>query len=159
MTKGLTALIFLVLTVIIIFLVFQINDNSNRCREVRTSQQERVTKAARLIVQATTQEHPLFSYDHALEAKILLDEVIANNGGVLMSEKNLKLEKGRLESLRKQIYQQYQDNQNVMMDKIIERRPELDVDINEDAGLRKKRKRHHKGHGHSHGSGSSKRKP
>jgi len=141
MPSGLTALIFVILVVIIIFLVFQIHDNSNRCKEGRVSQQDRVTKAARLLVQSATQNHPLFAHEHALEAKIIIDEVIQEHGGVILAERNLKLNKGRLENLRHQIYQQYTDIQTDVMDRIIEKYPELDVPENEDAGLRKKKKR------------------
>lgn len=139
-------MIFVILVIVIIFLVFQIHDNSGRCKEVRLSQQNRVTKAARLLVQSSTQNHPLFAHEHALESKIIIDEVIQEHGGVIMAERNLKLPKGRLENLRSQIYRQYQDIQSGIMEKIIERYPELDIDENEDAGLRKAKKSKRSGH-------------
>jgi hypothetical protein len=144
MTKGLFALIFVLLIVVIIFLMFQINDNANKCKESKVSQQERVTRAAKLIVQSSTQNHPLMSHEHALEAKVIIDDVISQNGGVISTEKALKLDKGRIENLRTQIYQQYQDVQTFIMEKIIEKQPDLDLDINEEAGLRKKKKKRKK---------------
>ena len=141
MTRGLVALLFVILIIVIIFLMFQIQDNSNKCKESRVSQQDRVTKAARLLVQSATQNHPLFAHEHALEAKILIDEVIQSHGGTLLAERNLKLNKGRLEHLRQQIYQQYSDIQTNVMERIIERHPELDLPENEDAGLRRRKRR------------------
>jgi len=85
---------------------------------MRLSQQDKVSKASRLLVQSTTQNHPQLAHEHAIEAKIIIDDIIAHHGGVTMSEKNLKLPKGRLENLRTQIYQQY--------GKIAELHPELD---------------------------------
>lgn len=144
MMGGLVALIFVMLIIVIIFLMFQINDNSNRCSESKTAQQERLTKAARLIVQSSTQQHPLFAHEHALEAKILIDDIVNQNGGIILAERHLKIPRGRLDNLRQQVYQQYQDIQTLVMDKIIEKHPELNLDINEEAGLRKKRKRKRK---------------
>jgi hypothetical protein len=141
MGGGLVALIFVILIVVIIFLVFQVYENSNRCKETRVSQQDRMTKAARLMVQSATQNHPLFAFTHALEAKITIDEVINSHGGIILAERNLKLPKGRLEKLRHQIYQQYTDIETDVMEKVIERYPDLDVPENEDAGLRKKKRR------------------
>jgi hypothetical protein len=76
-----------------------------------------------------------------LEAKIIIDEVIQDHGGIILAERNLKLTKGRLENLRHQIYQRYTDIQTDVMDGIIAKFPDLDVPVNEDAGLRKKKKR------------------
>lgn len=139
MSKGLVALTFLILVVIIIFLAFQINDNSVRCREVRLSHQDRVTKAARLLLQSATQQHDLFAHAHAQEAKLILDDLIQEHGGVALAERNLKLPKGRLEHLRNQIDDQFNQKQAVIVDKLIQVHPQLDVPENEDAGLRRRK--------------------
>lgn len=141
MSKGLVALIFLILVVIIIFLTFQIHDNSSRCREVRVSHQDKITKAARLLLQSATQQHDLFAHEHAQEAKLIIDDIIQEHGGVSLAERNLKLTKGRLENLRNQIYNQFNEKQAVVMDKLVQVYPQLDVPENEDAGLRKKKSR------------------
>lgn len=141
MSRGVMSLVIVVELICIIFLVFQVQDNSNKCRDSRQRHQDRVMKAARLIVQSATQSHPLFAHDHAIEAKIIIDDIINSSGGVVIAEKDLKLTKGKLESLRTQIYDQYQDVQSFIMDKIIEHNPKLDTDMNEVAGLRRKKKR------------------
>jgi hypothetical protein len=139
MSKGLVALTFLILIVIIVFLAFQINDNSLRCREVRLSHQDRVTKAARLLLQSATQQHDLFAHEHAQEAKLILDDIIQEHGGISLAERNLKLPKGRLDHLRNQIYDQFNQKQALVMDKIIQVHPQLDVPENEEAGLRRRK--------------------
>jgi hypothetical protein len=143
MTRGIFALLIVVELIVIIFLIFQVQDNSNKCKDVRLKEQDRVTKAARLIVQSATQSHPLFAHDHSIEAKLIVDDIINSNGGVVMAEKNLKLAKGKLEILRSQIYEQYQDVQTYLMDKIIEKNPKFDTELNDTAGLRRRKRRKH----------------
>jgi hypothetical protein len=118
-SKGLTALLFVVMVVIIVFLMFQIQDNASRCKESRIAGQDRVAKASRLLVQSATQNHPLFAHEHALEAKLIIDDLVNDNGGLTLAEKNLKLAKGKLEDLRQQIYEQHS--------RMLERFPEVDI--------------------------------
>ncbi len=107
MTKSLVAFIFVMLVIVIIFLMFQVNDNSNKCREAKISDQDRLARASKLLVQSTTQDHPLLSFEAAIEAKLLMEEVLSRHGGITTAERNLKLPRGRLESLRSKIHEQY----------------------------------------------------
>ena len=66
MTRSLVAFIFVILVIVIIFLMFQINDNSLKCREAKINDQERISKASKLLVQSTTQDHPLLSFEAAI---------------------------------------------------------------------------------------------
>ena len=140
MSRGFYSLLFVVLIIAIIFLVFHIVDISNRCQQSKVQEQDKITKIARLIVQSATQDHPLFKYEHSLEAKILLNDIITKNGGLVMAEKNLKLPQGKMEMLREQIKEQHEDVQSYIMDKIIERHPKYDTHINELAGLKRRKK-------------------
>ena len=140
MTRGLVALIFVMMVIIIIFLVFQVYDNSNKCKDVRIAQQDQMKDAARLIVQSATQNHPLFAYNYAIQSKLKIDNIIDAHGGISTAERNLKIPKGRLENLRKEVYERYQDIEALMMEGILKKYPELDLEINDEAGLRKKHK-------------------
>jgi len=144
MTRGLVVLIFVIFIIIIVFLGFQVNDNNNKCKLVYVSDQDNLTKAARLILQSATNNHPLFSHENAQEAKYIIDQVIHAHGGISLAEKDLKLPKGRLEHLKNQIYNQFSDKQADMMDRIIGVHKELDIDLNEDAGLKKRKKKSRK---------------
>lgn len=119
MTRSLVAFIFVILVIVIIFLMFQINDNSLRCREAKINDQERISKASKLLVQSTTQDHPLLSFEAAIEAKLIIEDVLLKHGGISTAEKTLKLPKGRLETLRGKIHDQYGVT--------IERYPELNL--------------------------------
>lgn len=119
MTRSLVAFIFVILVIVIIFLMFQINDNSLKCREAKISDQERISKASKLLVQSTTQDHPLLSFEAAIEAKLIIEDVLLKHGGISTAEKTLKLPKGRLETLRGKIHDQYGVT--------IERYPELNL--------------------------------
>jgi len=145
MTRGLVVLLFIILIIIIVFLAFQVNDNSSRCRENLLSNQDQLTKSARLLLQSATQQHDLFAHEHAQEAKMIIDNIIHQHGGITLAERDLKLPKGRLEHLKNQIYNQFNDKQSLLMKKLIDVHPELDTEFNADAGLkrnRKKRSRH-----------------
>lgn len=107
MTRSLVAFIFVILIIVIIFLVFQINDNSTKCREAKLSDQEKILRASRLLVQSTTQEHPLLSFEASIEAKLILEDVLQKHGGVVSAEKSLKFPKGRLDALRTKVHDQY----------------------------------------------------
>lgn len=107
MTRSLVAFVFVILVIVIIFLMFQVNDNSTKCREAKTSDQDRLSRASKLLVQSTTQDHPLLSFESAVEARLIMEEILSRHGGLSMSERSLKLPKGRLESLRTKIHEQY----------------------------------------------------
>lgn len=107
MSRSLVAFVFVILVIVIIFLMFQVNDNSAKCKEAKVGDQDRLARASKLLVQSTTQDHPLLSFESAIEAKIIIEEVLSRHGGIGSAERNLKLPKGRLESLRTKIHDQY----------------------------------------------------
>jgi hypothetical protein len=141
MTSGIFALIFLIMSIIIIVLGFQVNDNINKSKDVKIKLQDKVTEAARLILQSSTQNHPLFALEFAMKAKIYINEVVESQGSVYNAEKVLKYNRGRLDNLKNQIESQYETLENLIMEEVISRYPQLETDINESAGLRKLRKR------------------
>lgn len=128
-------MMFVVLVVIIIFLMFQINDNANRHKATLVGQQEKVSQAARHLLQATTSNHPFFAIEHSMRAKILIDEIVHDNGGILAAERHLKLRKDWLRDLKNKVYQQHNEVETFVMDRIITQFPDLDVQTNELADL------------------------
>ncbi len=136
MNQSVVALIFVVMVIVIVVLMFQVNDNSNHFRASRTLGQEQIEQAARQLVMSTSQSHPLFCFEHALNAKWQIDDAIRRNGGLAMAGKNLKLPKGRVENLRTAIHANFSDMQQYLMDELLARYPEqFDHPANEDAGL------------------------
>lgn len=79
MTKGLVAFAFVILVIVIIFLMFQVNDNANRCKEDKRTDQDRVREASRLLVQSATQEHPVFAFEAAHKAKLIIEVRSSND--------------------------------------------------------------------------------
>ncbi len=141
MLKGLLFLVIVILIIISVFLAFQVNDNSNQCRLTLQSDQEKLTKASRMLLQSATQQHDLFGLEHAQEAKFIVDEIIYRHGGVNLAEKALKLPRGKLEELKAKIGKQFTDRQSAFMEKLVNIHPELDVSENADAGLDRRRRR------------------
>ena len=137
--KGLFATYFVLSILVIVALSFQINDTYMRQRETRVKDQEDFVEANKLIIQSSTQQHPLFRYEFASKAKIYLDRIIYNNGGILNTEKNLGLAKGELDKIKAKIHGQHELLVENLMTKIIEVQPEFDQELNESAGLVRKR--------------------
>lgn len=146
MTGGLYAFIFVLLVVVIIFLVFQVTENSNKCKESRKSQQDRIKEATRNMVTAATQSHPLLKYEFILRSRIILDELLNTHGSSTVAERTLKMDSGTINSLQKKLDDLYIASQDELMSYIVQSIPQLDIPENADAGLRKKhrKKRHHK---------------
>lgn len=139
-SNSFLSMIFVLQLVVILFLMFQVQSMTNFNRDWRSSEQDNIAKAARLVVKSATQNHKLFSHEHAIEAKIIVNEIIHRHGGVTAAEKNLKLPKGKLESLKNHINIQLQDVQSYLMEEIIKSNPVFDTDLNEMANLRKRKK-------------------
>lgn len=135
LSRSLTAFTIVVLVIAVIFLSLQIQNNSNANRELRIEDQDLVKQAAELIVQSATQTHPVYKFRRAIEAQLVLDQVIRRNNTVGAAEKNLKLKEGKLSVLRDRIEQQHHDVQAHMMDFVLNQNPHLNVEENELAGL------------------------
>jgi len=150
--SSLFGMYFILSIIVIIFLMFQINENFNNGRDCRMKDQEQVTKAAKLLVQSATQSHVLFAYEHSLESKFILDNIINQQGGVVLAEKNLKLPKGDLDKLKTNVSKQHQKMQDYLMTEIIKVFPQFETEINDQAGLNttiddsKRRTKHHTRH-------------
>ena len=143
MINGLAAIVFVTFMFVVVVLGFQVLENNHRVQDGRVSDQETVTQAARLIVQSATQEHPLLAYEHALQAKLLLDGVLARHGGPTQAAQHLSMEFSRVTALKDQIRQQYETVQSALMYQLMTQDPRLDLrELNEDAGLVRKRRRH-----------------
>ncbi len=126
---------FVLSIIVIIFLMFQLNENFNQCQDLHVHNQDQITRSAKLIVQSATQSQPLFAYEHALEAKFILDEVINKHNGIVLTEKHLKLPKGQLDKLRTQVNLQHQKMQDFLMTDIVNVYPQFDTEANNAAGL------------------------
>lgn len=134
-------MLFVVMVVIITFLMFQINDNANRYKVTLVNQQEKVSQTARYLLQSATSNHPFFAIENSLRAKIMIDEIVQDNGGVLAAERNLKLPKGRLRDLRDRIYLHHGETETFIMDNVIAQYPQFDTPENDLAALNDKMKR------------------
>ncbi len=139
--NGLFLLVFMIMVVVIVFLGFQVNENASHCRESRTSAQDRVTRAGRLLLQSATQNHDLFAHQHAQEAKFIIDDLIQEYGSISAVETQLKIPKGDLAKLKSDVYAQFSDKQAIMTQHIVTTYPALDVPENEMAGLKKRKSR------------------
>lgn len=139
--KGFLFAVFVLMTLIIVFLAFQLNDNSQRCTNVKATDQELITKATKLMISSGQQNHPVIAFETALESKLLLDEMIHRYGNISTTEKQLKLETNQLKGLKEKIYTQYQTSLNTLMQQEIKKNPALDVPENDLAQLTQKSRR------------------
>lgn len=142
MSSSLCAFTIVILIIVVIFLMMQVQNNANDCREARETDQSRITEATKLIIESATQNHPILKLRNAIISERILQNVIDNNGGILKSEKNLKLKVKSLDDLKHKITQQIEDSQDLLMGFIIEQQPEYDISLNELAGLRKSKSKY-----------------
>ncbi len=122
--------------IVIMFLVFQLHDNASSCRNMFQQDQQVVKQVSRLLIQANTQQHPLFAHENIVNALVVLTELINRHGGVSAAEKNLQLPFGKLQLLQSSVNQQMQNIQSSIMDHyILKQRPDLDSSLNDAAGI------------------------
>lgn len=115
MLGGLSALLFVILMVMVVFLAFQVQENSSKCKEARTSHQAMMWESARLMSKSETQENPLWKYRDALEAKFKLDQLVQFYGSVAATAKALKTDSKRLETLQKNMDEQIESSEEIMV--------------------------------------------
>jgi hypothetical protein len=126
-STGLAAVVFVIMAVAIVFLSFQVFDNSSQCKEARSVQQLRVQDAARLAIQSTTQQDDYYANENITRAKILLDSILGHYATPEAAEKAMKLPKGQLSQLRQRIDTQYQVMQDYLRQRTLEVNPSLAV--------------------------------
>ncbi len=108
MSKSLIAFTFIVLVTVIIFLAFQVNENSTRCRDMKLADQDRFAQAAKLLVQSTSQQNEFLSTEAIIQSKYMIDDLLFRYGNSTHSaERALKIPSGKLQSLRSKIYSNY----------------------------------------------------
>lgn len=148
MTTGLLSLVFVVMSVAIVFLLFQVNDNTKRNVDVKLQHQRSIQDAAKLTIQSASLQHPYLACENVLKAKWILEHVLDYYGGSVAAEQALGFPSGRLDKLRQQVYKQHEAATDMLMATISAVQPELDYDLNEEAGLVKKksRRRRHRRH-------------
>lgn len=121
------------------FLIVHLFDTTDKHRKDRINDQDKVTRSARLIVQSATQTHPLFAWNHATEARYILNDTISRYGDILSTEKSLRLPSGKLDLLQRQITEQHESVETYIMEKIIGFDARFDTDANDMAGLTRRR--------------------
>jgi hypothetical protein len=137
--SSLCAFVIVILVIIILFLSLQVQNNLNSNKESRETDQDKIKETARLIIESVTQNHPVLKYRNAVISEMILKGVIDNNGGMIKTEKSLKLKPSDLENLKNQINNQVMESQDLLTSYLIEKEPEYDFgSINKMAGLRKR---------------------
>lgn len=136
MIQSVLAILFFFMAVVIVFLSFQVQNHQGECREQLKSDQDRLTRVARLLIQSSTQQHPLFALEHILEAKITLSELITYYGSIPALEEKL-MKKHQIQSLKIEVDTRYKDVVDFMMTQVVQQRPDLDWKVNELAELQK----------------------
>lgn len=133
------ATLFLILVLLIVLLSFQIYENNSRFKEDARSDQEQLKMASRFLIQSATDDHPLLKKEHVMRAKIILEDIIRRNNGLINAEKVLRLDKGRLNEIIEQANQQDGEINSFLMTKIIEYNSRYDTSLNKEAGFRRRK--------------------
>ena len=99
-SRQITFLIFVLLLTIIVFQWCQIQNNVMTSRNWRTSDRRIVEHLSKLVIQSSTNNHPIFAMSNIIEARSLLDELLRLHGTPDLIEHNLSLPHGKIEQLR-----------------------------------------------------------
>jgi hypothetical protein len=133
--NSFVALLFVLMVIVIVFLGFQVQENSSKCKEARTSHQTDLKEAARLMLQADSQANPFWKYRHALEAKLRLELLLQSYGSLTAASKSLKTDGKRLETLRKNMDEQIEVSEAIMAELASKYESRFDNEFNKEAGL------------------------
>lgn len=134
-SKGFLSAVIFVQTIVLLLLVVHVCDVANRTVLGKARDQDVLVDISKLTIQSATQTHPLFAYDHASKAHILLADLILRHGGAKAVESNLRIKTGKVSNIHCQVENQYKKVQSYIMQHIIKDQPLFNVDMNTDAGL------------------------
>jgi hypothetical protein len=134
-SRGFLSTVILVQTIVVLLLGVHIHDIANRTVMSKARDQDILVDISKLTIQSATQTHPMFAYDHASKAYILLTDLIMRHGGVKSVETNLRVKGGRVANIQHQVESQYKKVQSYIMQHIIKDQPLFNVGLNVDAGL------------------------
>ena len=134
-TKEFALIIFTVLLIIIIFQWCQIQNNVLLNRNWRLSDRVVIERIAKLVIQSSTNHHPIFALSNIVEARVLLNELLRIHGSIERLELVLALPPNKVAALREIMSDQETVINQFIMDKMIETNPNLPTNIDTLAGL------------------------
>lgn len=133
--SSFVALLFVLLIIVVVFLGFQVQENSSRCKDNRLSDQNELKQVTRLMLQADSQSNPFWKYRHALESKIRMDQLLQSHGSVTSAAKTLKVDGGRLEQLRKRVEGEVEVAEEIMNELVTHVNDRFSNEFTPEAGL------------------------
>lgn len=128
-------MMFVVMSVVIAFLVFQVHQDGKRHIETKRIHQKQMEQIARLTIQSSTTVHAYLACENALEAKIKLEDIVETYGGFAATEHALGLKSGRVQALHTDVQNQYRYATDELMTTLQKSRKDLAFNIDEEAHL------------------------
>lgn len=135
-TKEFVLILFTILIIIIIFQWCQIQNNVLLNRNWRLSDRVVVERIAKLVIQSSTNHHPIFALSNIVEARVLLNELLRIHGSIERLEVVLGLPNNKVADLREIMSDQETVINQFIMSKLTETNPELRTNIDDFAGLK-----------------------
>ena len=133
--SGTVIVIFVVLVFTNVLLAVEVYNNTNSCRELKSTQQDKVQRAAQLYVQSQTQNRTTLAREDIIRAQVLIEDIKGAYGGIVSAEKALKLQSGSLESLERNVRERSEKLRIEANDAELLMRPELACEFDKMAGL------------------------
>lgn len=126
---------FLLITSLIVNVVLFAEARNQKEHKIAQAQsdQEQVTRAARLVIQSTTQEHPLFQLEHIQQAKLIIEQLQHKYGSIQEAQDVLGVPE--LERLVGTVQVQYRDTMKECTQRLITHEPQFNFGLNREAGL------------------------
>ena len=133
--QGLLPLAFFICSVVIVFLAVQVNGNTYQVKEDKILDQGRIKNANRMLLRSAATSHPVFAHEEIMEAKFIIDLIVARYGSINHAEESLKIPNGEFQALVDDVNTQHETIQKWLMGEMIKAQPTLNVEANKRAGL------------------------
>jgi len=129
--------VFLFMAMAIVVLCLRVHNLQESRSTAVDSHRKNLQKISRLVLQSGTQGHPVFKLHHAVEARVLMEEVLEHYpAGTGMAETQMRLPRGHVATLQSSAIAQEQEALAPFMDQLKTQYPNYDMPVlNKLAGL------------------------
>jgi len=112
-----------------------VNGNTYQVKEDKILDQGRIKNANRMLLRSAATSHPVFAHEEIMEAKFIIDLIVARYGSINHAEDSLKIPNGEFQALVDDVNTQHETIQKWLMGEMIKAQPTLNVEANKRAGL------------------------
>lgn len=130
--KTAVSFAFVILTVAVVFLMFEVNRHADGKRDEKIEFQERLKDIARLVHESRVIHNPTDAFIKVIEAKTLYGTIVDHYAGIASTEDKLNIPDHGVAKLRSKINEQYDAVHEFMRSHFIDQYDKLKDEYDED---------------------------